>query len=420
MKHYYSHFPYFSRILNLSIPFRSCLTGLITTLLTLSSFTACSMKNRESLPDMNAVRIGYTDSEDSAYNKGVSGAFSGKLGNHLFLGGGCNFPDRSVAEGGIKKYYDSLYRISLPLNSESEWTEYIRFPEPVGYGITFNMGDTLIFAGGMNNERRMCEVRMLCGAASDTWQDLPSLPFTMDNMSGASIGRILYLAGGNCDGVPSNRLLSFDLDNPEKGWVSRMDFPGEPRIQPVLTAQHTSEGIHLFLTGGFAPAHGGHLPTVSMSAYRYAPERNRWRFIASPLMDGKPVSLGGATGFSYGKEWLLFAGGVDRNIFLQALLREHDYKRALADQDTLKADVLRNEMHLYLTRPKEWYAFNDRLLAYHVPSDRWSIVLRHPDLARAGATVIPCEEYTDRIILFNGELKPGFRSSWLIGLRINE
>ena len=44
-------------------------------------------------------------SERDGTGEGVSAPFAGMLGDILVVAGGCNFPDKPAAGGGIKKYY---------------------------------------------------------------------------------------------------------------------------------------------------------------------------------------------------------------------------------------------------------------------------------------------------------------------------
>lgn len=145
---------------------------------------------------------------------------------------------------------------------------------------------------------------------------LPSLPMTIDNMAGALIGDLLYIVGGNVNGVPSADMYSLDLSNMDKGWQKEPGVPGEPRVQPVCAAQ----GGKLYVWGGFAPAADGREATLSVDGYVYSPETRVWTSVATPVdKEGKSISLGGGAAVPWGEEAILCIGGVNKDIFLKAL-----------------------------------------------------------------------------------------------------
>ena len=93
---------------------------------------------------------------------------------------------------------------------------------------------------------------------------LPPLPMPLDNLSATYADGCLYVAGGKGkpqtvpigkDGsqtAPTNPLFSLQLTpSLQKEWVRLPNFPGPARVQPVLTAQQSEDGIRLYLAGGF-------------------------------------------------------------------------------------------------------------------------------------------------------------------------
>lgn len=61
---------------------------------------------------------GFPDKEKD-FTKGISACFAGIFNGHstLMIGGGCNFPDISAADGGTKKYYRSIYAAEVTEDS---------------------------------------------------------------------------------------------------------------------------------------------------------------------------------------------------------------------------------------------------------------------------------------------------------------
>ena len=46
--------------------------------------------------------------EEQGFDKGVSACYCGVINGYLYIAGGCNFPDKPVAEGGKKRFYKAI------------------------------------------------------------------------------------------------------------------------------------------------------------------------------------------------------------------------------------------------------------------------------------------------------------------------
>ena len=111
--------------------------------------------------------------------------------------------------------------------------------------------------------------------------------------------------------------------------------------------------------------------------------------MATPVDEtGTAVSLGGGVALPLGENAILCAGGVNKDIFLQALQGIHKGKK-------------------YLTRPVEWYQFNRKLLRYDVNENQWTCLGDYEQGARAGAAMVMDDS---SYYIINGELKPGIRT----------
>ena len=92
----------------------------------------------------------------------------------------------------------------------------------------------------------------------------------MDNLSAAYIDHTIYVAGGNENGKPGHSFYSMKLNkNLDGNWEKLPDFPGQTRLQPVLAAQQSADGVRIYLSSGFQP--------VSKDAYGVpSPEVAQW------------------------------------------------------------------------------------------------------------------------------------------------
>lgn len=367
-------------------------------------FTRANLVNSDGLPastfraeaprswvgDVSVEPMEDSPSGDKNYAKGVSALYSGFVGGGLIVAGGANFPAVPAADGGSKRYYDDIYLSSVGADTILSWKRVGRLPQPAAYGVSLQMPDGLICIGGMNSEGSLSSAYILrvVGGKPET-EYLPSLPVSIDNMAGCVIGNVIYVAGGNVDGSPSNRLFCLDLDNNDKGWTELEPFPGEPRVQPVCAAALTASGEQaMYLWGGFASRGEGRDASLSLAGYAYIPATGEWRQLPAPVDEsGEEISLGGGCALAICDSLIVCMGGVDKDIFLAALSH--------TDSD-------------YMLHEPEWYRFNKCLFAYNTRQNAWQVLCRSARLARAGASLV---SNGNSMFVIGGELKPGVRTT---------
>lgn len=348
--------------------------------------------------------------EEAGFSLGVSACYAGMIGNRMIMAGGCNFPETPAAEGGKKRFYKGIYAAELTSSSLLQWHKVGELPEPAAYGVSMSIPNGLVLAGGVNADGSLSSVYRLLfseDGQSITLDTLCSLPFTMDNMSGASTGKSLFLMGGNVNGKPSSSLYSLDYTRPDNCWVQEATFPGEARIQSVCVAQNVGE-VQVYVWGGFAPSVDGKAATLSTDGYCYLPEKRIWRSVSVPVdKDFETVSLGGGIGYALDDSTIVCTGGVNKDIFLSALYREEMLKKAIVSSDSGRIDSLKTIGREYMIHSPEFYQFNDKILVYNTRQNVWVEAGRTSAVARAGAAIVGNGRTFYSIC---GELKPGIRT----------
>ncbi len=357
-------------------------------------FALASCQGKPAPLPTSTIEVQYlrsTPVENSRFAQGVSACFAGVSQGHLLMAGGCNFPDTPAAEGGAKVYYSEIYAAPISPDTTLSWKKVGELPQETAYGISIPTANGVICIGGMNNEKRLTEVYQIeldSTAIQAIVTPLPSLPEPIDNAAGAIVNNTIYVVGGNQAGIPCNSHYSLSLDNLEKGWERLTDFPGPARTQAVAVALTDENGEKvLALWGGFAGAHGDQPATLSVDGWQYTPSTQAWTSLPAPICaSGDTLSLGGGTAITLTDSTALCMGGVNKDIFLNAL---------------------RNPAPDYLTHPAEWYRFNNRLMVYNNHQHSWTEIATLPESARAGATTL-----FDSIgyLIIHGELKPGVRT----------
>ena len=363
---------------------------LIISFVLIALFTACTMaQNSNSIQRL----VGFP-TEEQGFDKGVSACYCGVINGYLYIAGGCNFPDKPVAEGGKKRFYKAIY--AAKLNAEGnrlEWKTVGQMPQPAAYGVSVTYENSLILVGGNNETGGLTTAIRLRPTATGMQQEaLPSLPHALDNMAGAVVGHILYVVGGNCEGVATQKVWSLDLKNTAKeGWKEEPSIPGIARVQPIAAAL---AGDLLGVWGGFAPKTDSKAAQLAMNGASYNAGCGTWTALPVPTDAlGEEVFTGGSTAIATPQKGVVVVGGVNKDVFLAAI---------------------NNLPEGYLLHEPEWYRFNQRVLCYR--DGNWTQLLQHPSMARAGCALAYWDGW---VYVVGGELKPGIRTPEIVRFRVD-
>ena len=363
---------------------------LIISFVLIALFTAYTMaQNSNSIERL----VGFP-TEEQGFDKGVSACYCGVINGYLYIAGGCNFPDKPVAEGGKKRFYKAIYTAKLNAEGDRlEWKTVGQMPQPAAYGVSVTYENSLILVGGNNETGGLTTAIRLRPTATGMQQEaLPSLPHALDNMAGAVVGHILYVVGGNCEGVATQRVWSLDLKNTAKqGWKEEPSIPGIARVQPIAAAL---EGGLLGVWGGFAPKTDSKAAQLAMNGASYNAGCGTWTALPVPTdAIGEEVFTGGATAIATPQKGVVVVGGVNKDVFLAAINKLPEG---------------------YLLHEPEWYRFNNRVLCYR--DGAWTQLLQHPSVARAGCALAYWDGW---VYVVGGELKPGIRTPEIVRFRVD-
>ncbi len=313
----------------------------------------------------------------------VSGHYAAWLMGELSTYGGCNFPDVPCADGGQKVYY------------------------PQAYGASVQVPGGAVYLGGMNATTSLSECVFL-SAADGKSTPIASLPKPLDNFAATYHGGMLWVAGGQSNGVPNREVYSLPYPSNATAWSLAATLPDECRLQPCVAAQNTATGYALFVFGGYQPkgdsqealvhTDGVYMPIATLKKGGATPAQ--WKRTAPATINNNGnhpetiqnsyQALVGSTCTPVGYSHVLFLGGVDHGIFLSAISGQQD--------------------SLYLRHQPEWYHFRKDVLTYHTITDSWGILPGDSLLARAGACLTP-EVGGKGWSYSGGELMPGVRTT---------
>ena len=344
---------------------------------------------------MGQNRVSVTPS--TPMDDAVSGHYASWLMGKLSTYGGCNFPDVPCADGGQKVYY------------------------PQAYGASVQVPGGAVYLGGMNATSSLNECVSL-SITDGKSTPIASLPKPLDNFAAAYHDGMLWVAGGQSNGVPNREVYSLPYPGNATAWTLAATLPDECRLQPCVAVQNTATGYALFVFGGYQPktdnqealvhTDGVYMPIAALKKGN----ATQWKRTAPAVVnvnededdneneDSHPEAthnpqltthnsyhaIVGSTCTPIGYSHVLFCGGVDHDIFLSAISGQQD--------------------SLYLRHPPEWYRFRKDVLTYHTITDSWGLLPGDELLARAGACLTP-EVGGKGWSYSGGELMPGVRSA---------
>ena len=315
--------------------------------------------------------------------KAVSGHYAGWIKGKLATYGGCNFPDVPCADGGQKVYY------------------------PKAYGASVQVPGGVIYLGGMDATASISEC-IFISATDSTVTPIVPLPEALDNFAATYHGGMLWVAGGQTNGIPNRNVYALPFPDEGKEWSVAGTIPDACRLQPCLAVQNTSSGHALFLFGGYQPKAEDeeaivHTDGIYMSISelkkgnaeptqwkRTSPAQAKTADDADKDCAQQLQAIVGSVCSPVGYSHVVFFGGVDHDIFLSAITGRQD--------------------SLYLRHAPEWYRFREDVLTYHTITDSWGLLPGDSLLARAGACLTP-QEGGKGWSYSGGELMPGVRSA---------
>lgn len=326
-----------------------------------------------------------TPTAENGIEKGISAMYGASLEAGIIVAGGCNFPAPDpIAPGAVKQYYKGIY-IYNPTDREGGWAKVAELPEACAYGATFASGNRMVIMGGTTATGSMTDIVSVSFSNQEEGPQvrvIGKLPYAIDNCGFCSDQGKGYLIGGNIDGIPTNRVIVYDLASGE--FTELPPMPGNPRVQPIAAVAAGK----LFVWGGFAGKHDGKDATLELGGVAFDFTSGEWSETAGPVdTEGNPISVGGGAIATLANDRLLVCGGVNKDIFLSAL---------------------QNQAPDYLQHPIEWYRFNPYILLFDAVEGKWSISGESSYCARAGALLL--NYGTDSALLFGGELKPRVRT----------
>lgn len=320
-------------------------------------------------------------------NIGTAGLLSGKVGDFIIAGGGANFPDKPVSEGGAKKTYPDIY-VLKEKNGRLEQVSHTTLDYEIGYGNSISTKEGIYYIGGSTDTEEANNVTLFTVDKKGNIKEklIGDLPFTISDGVAIKDGNYIYLGLGKQNGTPSNQMYRFDIKTGETEEIESM--PGEATRNQAV-AQMLDEEIYVF-SGGDKVAY--------TDGYKYDIDDNKWEKVSGVTLDGKEISLLGASSVKLNDEEMLVIGGFDKTVY--------DY--AVEQLNTLQGDELYQFKKEYFGADPSELRWNKKVLIYNADDNEWKSIGELPFDAPCGAGLVIDK---NKVYSINGEIKPGTRTN---------
>lgn len=322
-------------------------------------------------------------------NIGAAGLLQGQIGNYLVVGGGANFPEKPLTEGGKKVTHKDVYLLE-EVGNELKVIDQMQWEYPFGYGASVTVGDSIYYLGGsadLANSKNILKVSIQDKKLHI--EKVGELAKGFENgVAAYQNGKIYYGVGKfeNGEGklANSNAFYVYDIATRENKELAA--FPGEARQQTVGQ----------ILNGKFYVFSGG--SSVSyVDGYAYDFHKNTWEKVADVLVDGKKISLLGANSVKLSDSEMLVIGGFNYDL----------WNEANEKLSSLKEEALEEYKAQYFGKEPFRYGWNNKVLVFNAKTNAWKSIGELPFDAPCGEALLKKGKFVYSI---NGEIKPGVRT----------
>lgn len=340
---------------------------------------------------------------DGSLSIGYAGPINGISNEVLIVSGGANFPDKMPWEGG-KKSYSKTIHVLEKCKDQYTWNNEVKsvLPEAIAYCGSTSTDLGVVYVGGENENGLSNKSYLLKWNAAKKEVEakvLPDFPFAIANISLTHIGNTVYAVGGDEAAKSSDFFASLDLNEANPQWKALPNLP-LALANAVVIAQKGKNGVNIYVVGGRTKTASG-ISDLHNTTFVYDVKNQSWN-TAATISDGKSsTNFSAGAGVAVGSHSVLIVGGDDGVVFHQ--IETYLSQIAQAGSEELKAELIAKKNKLVTNHP----GFFNGILLYNTLTNEWSKVGELPFLPHV---TTPAVLWDKKIILSNGEIKPGIRT----------
>ncbi|PRZ24201.1 cyclically-permuted mutarotase family protein [Flavobacterium granuli] len=340
---------------------------------------------------------------DGSLSIGFAGAINGISNDVLLVTGGANFPDKMPWEGG-KKSYSKTIHVLQKCGDTFSWIAAVKstLAEPIAYCGTTSTDLGVVYVGGENENGLSNKSYILKWNAATKeveTKSLPNFPLAIANIALTHIDNVVYAVGGDEATKSSDYFASLDLNEANPEWKTLPKLP-LALANSVAIAQKGKNGTNIYVVGGRTKTASG-ISDLHNTTFVFDLKNQQWKSVA-PISDGKnTTNFSAGAGVAVGNHSVLIVGGDNGEIFHQ--IETYLSQIAQAEAPEQKTELIAKKNKLVTNHP----GFYNGILLYNTLTDQWKKIGELPFLPHV---TTPAVLWDKKIILSNGEIKPGIRT----------
>lgn len=344
----------------------------------------------------------------------VAGIAKDALNDVLIVAGGANFPDAVPWNGGVKRYYSSIYCARKNVDGTLQWSEQTeRLPCEMGYSAVAQSPLGIISLGGETVDGPITDAFVLSFDKNENIIQIKQLPPLPEPRTAASAAFVeiskhkkrVFLLGGRMASGFSRSMISLDLLKPEDGWRIEPDLP-KTTAYAIAVAQSDGETNCIYLFGGRNKVDGDETTTFSKNVYRFNPKTGVWNEETS-----MPKTLAAGSGASFGIASIFLFGGDDGEFF-------NANERRQTEIDLERDPESKNKLIVEKNRLQEGHdGFNRDVFLYNTITKIWNVAFRLPDTQEPQVTT-SAFLWNGDLVVPSGEVQPGVRTPSINRFRV--
>lgn len=372
-------------------------------LITFIMSTTVAFSQKTNISQVEWKRAAQLLNADGSLSLGFAGPINGISNGALLVTGGANFQDKMPWEGG-KKHYSKEIHVLQKTGDQYAWNKNVltTLPEPIAYSgnTATNLG--VVYVGGENENGLSNKAYVLNWNANKNEveiKSLPNYPIAVTNIALTHIDNVVYAIGGDEAKQSSDLVFSIDLNKAKPEWKALPKLP-IPLANSVAVVQNDKNGKNIYIVGGRTKTPSG-ISDLHNTTFAFNLKKQIWENRAN-ISDGEnTTNFSAGAGVAIGNESILIVGGDNGKTFHK--IETYLSQIAKSDSDEEKARLIAEKNKLNTTHT----GFYNAILLYNTHTDKWSKIGELPFLAQVTTTATI---WDDKIVLSNGEIKPGVRT----------
>lgn len=365
--------------------------------------TTVALSQKTNISQVEWKRAAQLLNADGSLSLGFAGPINGISNGALLVTGGANFQDKMPWEGG-KKHYSKEIHVLQKIGDQYTWNKNVQttLPEPIAYSgnTATNLG--VVYVGGENENGLSNKASILNWNANKNEveiKSLPNYPIAVTNIALTHIDNVVYAIGGDEAKQSSDLVFSIDLNKANPEWKALPKLP-IPLANSVAVVQNDKNGKNIYIVGGRTKTPSG-ISDLHNTTFAFNLKKQIWENRAN-ISDGEnTTNFSAGAGVAIGNESILIVGGDNGKTFHK--IETYLSQIAKSDSDEEKARLIAEKNKLNTTHN----GFYNAILLYNTHTDKWSKIGELPFLAQVTTTATI---WDDKIVLSNGEIKPGVRT----------